>query len=137
MATSIVPELSKKSKYYISKHRYYELKHFCLQYPEWQKELTELRERSVRTTSMIFQKREKHVEDTVSEIAIRIFSLDEKSKKVVQCCHEADPQLWSYIFKAVTEGRPYIYLATVLGMPCCKDTYYDRYRKFFYILSQE
>ena len=29
------PELSKKNKYYISKHRYYELKHFCLQYPEW------------------------------------------------------------------------------------------------------
>lgn len=28
-------EVSKRNKYYISKHRYYELKHFCLQYPEW------------------------------------------------------------------------------------------------------
>ena len=31
------PELSKKSKYWIPRHRYYELKHFCLQYPEWEK----------------------------------------------------------------------------------------------------
>lgn len=24
-----------KTEYKLSKHRYYELKHFCLQYPEW------------------------------------------------------------------------------------------------------
>ena len=35
------PELSKKSPYWIDKHRYYELKHFCLQYPLWKKELAE------------------------------------------------------------------------------------------------
>ena len=34
--------LSKKNKYYISKHRYYELKHFCLQYNEWIEELKKL-----------------------------------------------------------------------------------------------
>jgi hypothetical protein len=27
------------------------------------------------------------------------------------------------------------YLSTALRIPCCKETYYDRYRKFFYILS--
>ena len=26
-----------KSEFNLSKHRYYELKHFCLQYPEWKK----------------------------------------------------------------------------------------------------
>ena len=26
-----------KSEYELSKHRFYELKHFCLQYPEWKK----------------------------------------------------------------------------------------------------
>ncbi len=35
MATVLRSELSPKNKYYIDKHRYYELKHFCLQYPEW------------------------------------------------------------------------------------------------------
>jgi hypothetical protein len=28
-------ELSKKNKYWIDRHRYYELKHFCMQYPIW------------------------------------------------------------------------------------------------------
>ena len=37
MATTIRPELSEKNPYWIEKHRYYELKHFCLQYPIWRK----------------------------------------------------------------------------------------------------
>lgn len=34
------PELSKKNPYHLSRHRYYELKHFCFQYEEWKKALT-------------------------------------------------------------------------------------------------
>ena len=37
MGTVIRPEITKKNKYWIEKHRYYELKHFCLQYPIWRK----------------------------------------------------------------------------------------------------
>ena len=37
MATVLRPELSPNNEYHIDKHRYYELKHFCLQYPEWKK----------------------------------------------------------------------------------------------------
>ena len=36
------PELSKKSPYYIPKRRYYELKNFCLQYPDWKKALEQI-----------------------------------------------------------------------------------------------
>lgn len=36
------PELSKKSPFYITKHRYYELKNFCLQYPDWKKALEQV-----------------------------------------------------------------------------------------------
>ena len=35
-------ELSKKNPYYISKHRYYELKHFCRQYDEWKRALVRI-----------------------------------------------------------------------------------------------
>lgn len=34
MSTTIRPEVSEKNQYWIEKHRYYELKHFCLQYKE-------------------------------------------------------------------------------------------------------
>ena len=37
MSTTVRPEVSKKSDYYISKERYYELKHFVKQYPEWER----------------------------------------------------------------------------------------------------
>ena len=42
LSTVIRPEVSKKNKYWISKHRYYELKHLCLQYKELKKEYSEL-----------------------------------------------------------------------------------------------
>ena len=35
MSTQIRPEISQKNPYWIPKHRYYELKHFVMQYPAW------------------------------------------------------------------------------------------------------
>ena len=32
-----LPVKPMKTEYTLSKHRFYELKHFCLQYPEWKK----------------------------------------------------------------------------------------------------
>ena len=46
-----------------------------------------------------------------------------------------DRYLYKYIIKAVTEGHSYVYLKTKLDIPCSRDTYYDRYRKFFWLLS--
>ena len=42
MSTVIRNEISKKNRYYISKHRMLELKHFCLQYEEWRQEYVRL-----------------------------------------------------------------------------------------------
>ena len=38
----IRPELSKKNQYWIDRHRYYELKHFCLQYKNWKVYIQEI-----------------------------------------------------------------------------------------------
>ena len=45
--------------------------------------------------------------------------------------------LGNYILKAVTEGVSYDCLRTRLDMPCCKDAYYNLYRRFFWLLSME
>lgn len=137
MGTVIRPELSKKNKYYISKYRYYELKYYCLQYPEWKKELSECEEKIVRTSSLILSKREKSLEDRVSEIAIRKNSLEEKIEAIVSSCKLADCSIWNFLLIAVTEGVSWTYLSTALRMPASKDMYYDRYHKFFYILSRK
>lgn len=60
----------------------------------------------------------------------------ERMKVIEQAAIETDPYLASYILKAVTEGHPYNYLKTRLEIPCSRDTYYDRYRRFFWLLDQ-
>lgn len=130
----IRPEVSKKNKYYISKYRYYELKYFCLQYPEWKRRVQELREQ-MQSASLIFQKKQNAQSDIVSKNAIEIFSLERNISRIVAASKEADEYLWEYILLAVTEGVSYTYLKTALGMPCSKGMYYRRYRKFFKVLG--
>ena len=48
---------------------------------------------------------------------------------------DADECLYPYILKAVTEGLSYTYLKSKTDIPCGKDMYYDRYRRFFWILD--
>lgn len=55
---------------------------------------------------------------------------------VMDACIGADPSLADYILKAVTEGYSYTYLKTMLGIPCGRSMYFDRYRKFFWLLSK-
>ena len=49
---------------------------------------------------------------------------------------EADNYLGRYIFNAVTEGLFYTQLRLKLEIPCGSDMYYDRYRRFFWLLSE-
>lgn len=133
MSTVIRNEISKKSPYYISKHRMLELKHFCLQYEEWRQEYIRL---SVIQGYGYGKIPGGENSDKVSKVAIRAAELDRNMKMVLHCCKEADESIWSYIFEAVTCGLSYGALAAK-GIPCGKDYYYDRYRKFFWLLNKE
>lgn len=135
MATLIRAELSKKNKYWISKHRHYELKHFCLQYPEWKKACALRTGRSAcLTTTVSSVKNHNFLYSPISNNST-LSNYTELIELIDQTAIEADPYLYEYILKGVTEGRSYTYLKAVLGMPCGKDMYYDRYRKFFWLLS--
>lgn len=135
MATVIRPELSIKNKYHIDKHRHYELKHFCLQYPAWKKSYTELDASSVGLSSFENTPSGNLPGDPTARRALAKAQLTERIEMVESIAREADNYLWQYILKAVTENLSYTYLKTKLGIPCGKDMYYDRYRKFFWLLS--
>lgn len=137
MATVIRPQISEKSKYYIDKHRYYELKHFCLQYKEWKKGYELCNE------SIIFASNLENSpsggsghSDLTAKYAIRRVEYAKRIHIIEKAAMEADKDLYLYILKAVTEGLSYPYLKTKLEIPCGKDMYYDRYRKFFWLLSE-
>lgn len=136
MTTTIRPTISKKNKYWISKHRYYELKHFCLQYKTWKKAysvIENLKSPELRadwTTS-------NSIDDPTSRSAIIKAGYSNKIDMIEKSAFEADSTIAEYIIKAVTEELSYNYLKSKLNIPCSRDTYYDRYRKFFWILSKK
>jgi hypothetical protein len=137
MSTLIRPEISMKNKYWISKHRYYELKHFCLQYEDWRKMYLILTDTSIPSVHTGLEKQAGNHSDPTARRAILAEDYSRRINIVEKCAKESDDLLWTYILKGVTENRSYEYLSTKLNMPCCRDTYYDRYRKFFWLLNKE
>lgn len=136
MSTVIRPKISEKNKYYIDKHRYYELKHFCLQYSDWKKAYTSCTESIIFTTSIERESSSNIPSDITAKYAIKRAYYAERIKIVEQMALEADDFLFPYILRGVTEGLSFTYLKTKLEIPCSRDTYYDRYRKFFWLLSE-
>lgn len=135
MATLIRPEISAKNKYYINKHRHYELKHFCLQYPEWKREYAALDDPSIASSAAEKIPSTNIPGDPTATLAMKKVGYLEKIRLIEKIAIEADDLLWEYILKAVTEGLSFTHLKARLEIPCSKDTYYDRYRRFFWLLS--
>ena len=127
MGTNIRTTLSKKSPYFISKHRRLELVHFCLQYPEWKERLTNIR----------YPKETDEFSDPTSDDAIMRIIFERNIEMIERCAKIAGGEIWEYLFKSVTSGVSYVHLATKLDIPCSRDYFYDRYHKFWFILSQE
>lgn len=138
MSTTIRPEISKNKEYYIDRERFYELKHFCRQYPNWKKEYLNLRneivqnvkrEGDIKTISGLSRKTE--------DLAVKMAYISEKIDLVDSIISDLDELLSKWIFLAVTEGFSYDYLRVKLGMKHSKGSFYNEFRKFFWILSEK
>ena len=137
MCTSIRPTISERNKYWIDKHRYYELKHFCLQYDSWKRAYAALEELDVSSPVMDSTGVKTHEHsDPTSRLALAKTYYSEKIKMVERIAMEADESIGEYILRAVTEELSYTYLKSRLEIPCGRDMYYDRYRRFFWLLSK-
>ena len=135
MATKIRAKISEKSKYWIDKHRHYELKHFCLQYPEWKKAYNSLSDASM-PLSMIDRVSTSNLPgDPTAKRAMMKTQYAEKMHLIEKVARETDKYLYDYSLKAVTENLSYTHLKSKLDIPCSRDMYYDRYRRFFWLLD--
>lgn len=137
MSTTIRPELSDKNKYWIEKHRYYELKHFCLQYPLWKRMYKSLDGTSKSSQYIIKISKNYNASDPVSKCVEEKAFYSDRIELIERIAIETDKTLSSYILKAVTEGLSYNCLKMKFDIPCCKDMYYDLYRRFFWLLSRQ
>lgn len=137
MSTLIRAEVSKRNKYWIEKHRYYELKHFCLQYPLWKRVYNSIDGFSKNPSYIVsFSKNYSFGDPVFKSAELRMFYF-ERIDMVERVAKETDESLSYYILKGVTEGMSYSHLKASLNIPCGKDTYYDLYRRFFWLLSRE
>ena len=136
MGTIMRPELSEKNKYWIERHRYYELKHFCLQYPIWKKAYVALDGLSNRPLDLVLVSKTNHINNPIEKcIEARLF-YSERIDMIEKATKETNLELASYILKGVTIGLSYEHLKVKLAIPCCRDVYYDLYRRFFWLLNK-
>ena len=134
MGTDIRPEVTTKNNYWISKHRYYELKHFCLQYIEWKAEYSELD--GMEGGDMIRETKSTNISNPVERIIERRLYLSDRIDLIETAALEAGSELNTYVLKAVTEGLSYDILKARFNIPCCRNVYYDIYRRFFWLLDK-
>ena len=126
------PELSDANPYKIEKHRYYELKHFCLQYPEWKKELDS---QSYISSPSITEFSRYDIFKPVESIAERTERLHKNITLVEKAASLTDDILAPYVLRHVTQGLTYEKLNALCRIPCNREYYYRLYRRFFWILS--
>lgn len=137
MATKIRSEISEKNPYWINKHRYYELKHFCLQYHFWRKEYS-LIDGTVGVPLDVVRNIKSGVQsDPTYEKALKGAYYSDKIKLLEDVSREVDPVIGSYVLKGIINGWSYDIVKARLEIPCGKDLYYSLYRKFFWLLDRK
>ena len=132
--TDIRAELSPKNKYWIEKHRYYELKHFCLQYLTWKRAYNAIDGTIPHPFEQMIFSKTNEIQDPVTRCVEAREIFLERIILVENCAKATDPELWDYILKAVTRELAYENLRTVYDLPCGREMWYQLYRKFFFIL---
>lgn len=118
-------------KYKISLNRFRELKYFCLQYDDKKHELN-----SLTFISAQLSDGQPHagggVSDMTAKKAIKAAELKKDIELIEKCAAEADNTIYRYIIANVTKGLAYEHL----GVPMGKNQFYEKRRKFFWLLNK-
>lgn len=131
-------ELSKFNKYWIERHRYYELKHFCLQYPLWKKyqALSSNPKKASSLISVTPTKTGNRSDPTAEAAEVRAYYSD-RIDLLHKVANEADPLYCKQILRGVTEGLSYDVMRARGEIHISRDDYYNLYRRFFWLLDKE
>ena len=137
MSTKVRPEVSASNKYWISKYRYYELKHHCLQFNEWKQNYKEIEEALIHSSWMVEIRKDIKKSNPTEKDAERLSYFSKKIDTITRVAERTDKILAPFLLKAIMEGYSFNYLQQVMHIHCCKDIYYQMYRRFFWLLDKE
>lgn len=77
------------------------------------------------------------ISDPVMKAAARIETLTEKMRLIEETVKEAGHDIYKWLLIGVTANKSYDFLAQKMHMPMSRSAYYERYRKYFYLLSKK
>lgn len=125
-----------QKKYNISDYRFYELYYFCLQYEDWKEELN-IKRNSLKGIGYSDSPSSSLPSNPTEKTAIECEELSRKCGAIERAARIADPELHDYILYAVTHEKiTFNYLKMQKNIPCERDRYYDRRRKFYFTLDK-
>ena len=127
--------LSKKSKYYLPKPVREAMIKYAKLYPGWRARYNAIGGTKAMTISDM--PRSGNLIDTTQRDGIRRAELDEKMNQIEDAAIKTDSSLFRYILIGVTEDLSYEIMRARHRIPCGKNEYYAKKRRFYYILAQE
>ncbi len=126
-----------RGRYKLTKHEYMKAYHYAMCYNLWADEYAALAD-TAKAINYDDMPRGHDMRDVTAEAAERRVELYRKISLIQDTVKEAEPSIAEDLLFAVTnEGVTFEYLQTVRQMPCGKDMYYDRRRRFYYLLNKK
>ena len=120
--------------YWLPNHRYLELKYFCRQYPEWKKLLEKFKMEVGR--DLVRPDKQFYPGRPTENLGITLGGISGKVSIIEEAAKETDEELWRYILRAAAYGDSYGRLKEVYHIPCSREKFQNRYRKFFWLLDK-
>ena len=128
MSKATQATVSRKNPYWMPKNRYYELKYFCLQFWDWQKQ-----------RAILDGLATKENRDPTEKEGIRRASLSDKIQMVMRCLDAATasvPEVYEDLLYGVTKGISYDTMSAKKVISVGREAYYNIYRLFFHVLDR-
>lgn len=126
-----------RGKYVLSTAEFFSAKYYALRYNEWLAEYNSLKDSVGAIVVDDMPHGVNNVSTPTERLAIRRTELRNKMKLIEETAAESDPQIGKYILiMATTPGMTFARLKAEHNIPCEQDMFYDRRRKFYYLLSK-
>ena len=114
------------NEYDIGRHRFCELKHFCMQYKDWRETYSRIKDNGLQNS-----RDERDITGNTAAIKTDY----EHAIELIETTARATSLVYAdYILRSVTEDVSYSYLKNE-GLRCDKDTFDALRGRFFYLLS--
>lgn len=125
-------------KYALSKTEFLSAKYFALRYKEWKDKYQVLSDTSKAISYDQDRVQSSGDYDPTETTGIRMAELSRNIGLIEDTVREAGAEIYKWMLLGVTdEGATYNYLRMSKGIPCGKNMYFEKRRKFYYLLSKK